>query len=88
LHSQRPVEGKATLYSTSRGYLDIILSDCGCDLESFHTYRDAVWRWNARNPGEQLVELVEAVKKDQADLGLRPMEIVIVLALSMNKATS
>jgi len=28
------------------------------------------WRWNARTQGEQLVELVEAVKKDQADLGL------------------
>ena len=31
------------LYSTSRGYLDEVLQHCGCDLESFHTYRDVLF---------------------------------------------
>lgn len=59
------------LYSTSRGYLDTVLQECGCDLESFHTYRDVLFGGGMPEPkGEQLVELVEAVKKGQADLGL------------------
>lgn len=59
------------LYSTSRGYLDTVLEDCGCDLESFHTYRDVLFGGGMPEPkGEQLLGLVEAVKKDQADLGL------------------
>jgi len=52
LHSQRPVEGKYdALYSTSRGYLDIILSDCGCDL-GFHTYRDVLFGGGMPEPKE------------------------------------
>ncbi len=59
------------LYSTSRGYLDDVLKHCGCDLESFHTYRDVLFGGGMPEPkGEQLVELVAAVKKDNADLGL------------------
>ncbi len=59
------------LYSTSRGYLDTVLSHCGCDLETFHTYRDVLFGGGMPEPkGEQLLGLVEAVKKDQADLGL------------------
>ncbi len=59
------------LYSTSRGYLDIVLQECGCDLESLHTYRDVLFGGGMPEPkAEQLVELVEAVKKDKADLGL------------------
>ena len=59
------------LYSTSRGYLDTVLQECGCDLESFHTYRDVLFGGGMPEPkAEQLVELVEAVKKDRADLGL------------------
>src|SRR4028119_629270 len=59
------------LYSTSRGYLDGVLEHCGCDVESFHTYRDVLFGGGMPEPkGEQLVELVEAVKKDAADLGL------------------
>jgi phosphomannomutase len=59
------------LYSTSRGYLDIVLEHCGCELESFHTYRDVLFGGGMPEPkGEQLLGLVEAVKKDQADLGL------------------
>lgn len=59
------------LYSTSRGYLDTVLEHCGCTTESFHTYRDVLFGGGMPEPkGEQLVELVEAVKKDKADLGL------------------
>ncbi|MBA3921799.1 MAG: phosphoglucomutase/phosphomannomutase family protein, partial [Nostocaceae cyanobacterium] len=59
------------LYSTSRGYLDDVLKHCGCDLESFHTYRDVLFGGGMPEPkGEQLVELVAAVQKDNADIGL------------------
>jgi phosphomannomutase len=59
------------IYSTSRGYLDTVLEHCGCDTESFHTYRDVLFGGGMPEPkGEQLTELVEAVKKDKADLGL------------------
>ncbi|MBD2137248.1 phosphoglucomutase/phosphomannomutase family protein [Anabaena sp. FACHB-1237] len=59
------------LYSTSRGYLDEVLEHCGTNLQSFHTWRDVLFGGGMPEPkGEQLVELVEAVKADQADLGL------------------
>lgn len=59
------------LYSTSRGYLDVVLQHCGCDTESFNTYRDVLFGGGMPEPkGEQLVGLIEAVKKDSADLGL------------------
>ncbi|GCL42089.1 phosphoglucomutase/phosphomannomutase family protein [Anabaena sp. FACHB-1250] len=59
------------LYSTSRGYLDEVLQQCGCQLESFHTWRDVLFGGGMPEPkGEQLVELVAAVKADHADLGL------------------
>ena len=59
------------LYSTSRGYLDEVLQYCGCQLESFHDWRDVLFGGGMPEPkGEQLVELVAAVKADQADLGL------------------
>ena len=59
------------LYSTSRGYLDTVLEHCGCEIETFHAYRDVLFGGGMPEPkGEQLIELVEAVKKDQADLGL------------------
>ena len=59
------------LYSTSRGYLNTVLEDCGCEVETFHAYRDVLFGGGMPQPnGEQLVRLVEAVKKDQADLGL------------------
>ncbi|MBW4576838.1 MAG: phosphoglucomutase/phosphomannomutase family protein [Aphanothece sp. CMT-3BRIN-NPC111] len=59
------------LYSTSRGYLDTVLEECGCEIEKFHTYRDVLFGGGMPEPkGDQLVELVEAVKRDSADLGL------------------
>ncbi|NDJ22791.1 phosphoglucomutase/phosphomannomutase family protein [Nostoc sp. B(2019)] len=59
------------LYSTSRGYLDEVLQHSGADLESFHTWRDVLFGGGMPEPkGEQLIGLVEAVRRDQADLGL------------------
>jgi phosphomannomutase len=59
------------IYSTSRGYLDTVLAHCGCETESFHTYRDVLFGGGMPEPkGEQLIGLVEAVKKDHADIGL------------------
>ena len=59
------------LYSTSRGYLDTVLEHCGCELESFHTYRDVLFGGGMPEPkGEQLVELSEAVTRDGADIGV------------------
>lgn len=59
------------LYSTSRGYLDTVLSHCGCQTESFHTHRDVLFGGGMPEPkGEQLMGLVAAVKQDRADLGL------------------
>lgn len=59
------------LYSTSRGYLDEVLKHCGCDLETFHTYRDVLFGGGIPEPkGKQLANLVSAVKQDRADLGL------------------
>ncbi len=59
------------LYSTSRGYLDTVLEHCGCQLESFHTYRDVLFGGGMPEPkGEQLVELAQAVTRDGADIGV------------------
>ncbi|OUL23444.1 phosphoglucosamine mutase [Nostoc sp. RF31YmG] len=59
------------LYSTSRGYLDEVLQQSGVQLESFHTWRDVLFGGGMPEPkGEQLVELVEAVRAGKADLGL------------------
>ena len=59
------------LYSTSRGYLDTVLEHCGCQTETFHATRDVLFGGGMPEPkGDQLTELVEAVKQDGADLGL------------------
>jgi phosphomannomutase len=59
------------LYSTSRGYLDAILEYCGCQTETFHATRDVLFGGGMPEPKkEQLVGLVEAVKRDGADVGL------------------
>ncbi len=59
------------LYSTSRGYLDEVLAYCGCETESFHTWRDVLFGGGMPEPKpEQLQELVESVISGGADLGL------------------
>ena len=59
------------LYSTSRGYLDEVLAYCGCETESFNTHRDVLFGGGMPEPkGDQLGGLIDAVKNDQADLGL------------------
>ncbi len=59
------------LYSTSRGYLDQALQYCGCEVETFHDQRDVLFGGGMPEPkAEQLEELVAAVKRDGADLGL------------------
>lgn len=69
-HAQLRVKYDA-LYSTSRGYLDRVLHHCGCETETFHAYRDVLFGGGMPEPtGQQLTELVEAVKADQADLGV------------------
>ncbi|MBD2304072.1 phosphoglucomutase/phosphomannomutase family protein [Chroococcidiopsis sp. FACHB-1243] len=59
------------LYSTSRGYLDTVLRYCGCELETFHAYRDVLFGGGMPEPqGKQLTQLVAAVQADAADFGL------------------
>jgi phosphomannomutase len=59
------------MYSTSRGYLDRVLERAGCEVETFHDTRDVLFGGGMPEPkAEQLGELIEAVKKDKADLGL------------------
>jgi phosphomannomutase len=59
------------LYSTSCGYLDEVLQHCHCELETFHTWRDVLFGGGMPEPmEEQLQQLVEAVRRDKADLGL------------------
>ncbi len=59
------------LYSTSRGYLDEVLNHCQVELESFNITRDVLFGGGMPEPkGELLVGLIEAVQKDNADIGL------------------
>jgi len=59
------------LYSTSRGYLDVVLEECGCEIQTFHCWRDVLFGGGVPEAkGEQLGQLIEAVKEDAADLGL------------------
>lgn len=59
------------LYSTSRGYLDNILRDCGCQTETLHAYRDVLFGQGMPDPkGTQLGELVETVRQRGADVGV------------------
>ncbi len=59
------------LYSTSRGYLDLALRDCGCEVETFHTHRDVLFGGGMPEPeAKQLTQLRAAVQQDQAALGV------------------
>ncbi|WP_239651840.1 phosphoglucomutase/phosphomannomutase family protein [Neosynechococcus sphagnicola] len=59
------------LYSTSRGYLDTALTACGCQVTSFHNYRDVLFGGGLPEPSpQQLSALITAVEHDQTDFGL------------------
>jgi phosphomannomutase len=59
------------LYSTTRGYLDEILNYCHCQVEIFHNTRDVLFGGGMPEPkAEQLLTLIQAVKRDKADLGI------------------
>lgn len=59
------------LYSTGRGYLDTLLSEYGCEVKTLHGERDPLFGGGMPEPAvKQLVELIETVKREKADLGL------------------
>jgi phosphomannomutase len=59
------------MYSTSRGYLDKVLTHCGCEIETFHMQRDVLFGGGMPEPKAELLgELIAAVQKDRADLGM------------------
>ena len=59
------------LYSTSRGYLDVLLQHCGCRTETLHAHRDVLFGGGMPEPkGSQLVQLAQAIQQDGADVGL------------------
>jgi phosphomannomutase len=59
------------MYSTSRGYLDKVLLHCGCETETFHMQRDVLFGGGMPEPKAELLgELIAAVQKDKADLGV------------------
>lgn len=59
------------LYSTSRGYLDVALEACGCNVSTMHAWRDVLFGGGMPEPkGEFLVALSERVKASGANLGL------------------
>jgi phosphomannomutase len=59
------------MYSTSRGYLDKVLAHCGCETESFHMQRDVLFGGGMPEPKAELLgELIAAVTRDKADLGV------------------
>ncbi len=63
--------GVDLLYGTSRGYLDILLKECGCKLEILHDWRDVLFGGHRPEPNEEnLKGLIEIVKKKKFNLGL------------------
>lgn len=59
------------LYSTSRGYLDYLLSNAGLSVKSLHDWRDPLFGGLLPEPkAECLVELSHAVVAEKADVGL------------------
>jgi phosphomannomutase len=63
--------GFDALYSTSRGYLDKILRDCGSNPTVLHDYRDPLFGGGMPEPKpEYLKDLMALVKKDKLDVGL------------------
>ncbi|MBK9155724.1 MAG: phosphoglucomutase/phosphomannomutase family protein [Chloracidobacterium sp.] len=59
------------LWGTGRGYLDKIVRDHGCEVETLHDWRDVTFGGKSPEPGEsQLAELRAAVSERGLTLGL------------------
>lgn len=59
------------LFGTARGYLAEMLRDLGCEVQVLHDYRDVYFAGRGPDPStEGLAELVAAVRKSKAQLGL------------------
>ena len=59
------------LWGTGRGYLDKILRDAGCEVETIHDWRDVTFGGRSPEPGEDhLDELREAVTTKGLTLGI------------------
>jgi len=59
------------LWGTGRGYLDKILRNSGCEVETLHDWRDVTFGGRSPEPGEsQLEELREIVKTKKLTLGI------------------
>lgn len=59
------------LWGTGRGYLDKVLRDVGCEVETLHDWRDVTFGGRAPEPGvTQLEELSEIVKAKRLTLGI------------------
>lgn len=59
------------LHGTSRGYLADILRGYGCEVEVIHENRDVYFGGKGPDPSaDMLTELIQAVKKSKAHLGL------------------
>lgn len=59
------------LWGTGRGYVAEMLRDLGCEVEVLHEHRDPLFHGRGPDPStEGLEELVAAVKKRKAHLGL------------------
>jgi phosphoglucomutase len=59
------------LWGTGRGYLDQLLRDAGCEVETLHDWRDVTFGGHAPEPGQkQLAELRETVTSKGLSLGL------------------
>jgi phosphoglucomutase len=59
------------LWGTGRGYLDTILRDAGCEVETLHDWRDVTFGGRSPEPSEDhLDELREVVKTKALTLGI------------------
>lgn len=62
--------GADLLYGAGRGYLDVFLREAGCRVTVLHDRRDVTFGGMAPEPaGEQLKELVRAIKKEKSAAG-------------------
>ena len=63
--------GYDPLWGTGRGYLDSVLREHGCEVETLHDWRDVTFGGRSPEPGEDhLTELAETVTSKGMALGL------------------